>query len=216
MPIIQKIAAMRAGLNIEKTGYDERQGYEFFRAEDVARGVRSAMVEHSVIHQTEILDWHEDNFYDQNGRNRPRITVKGRVTFVDAEDGSTFSTDAIATGSDTGGDKAARKYAVQLFKIAAIDLFTIVEDMGKFDSDGDREAEPVNMDKPAEPTLTAAQKKAAVGEYVKNGTHTADTLNAIGTRIAKELGQDETPKVWMKSDAVLTGLLKALQNGETE
>lgn len=218
MAILEKIQKIRAGLNIEKTGYDERNDYAFFRAEDVARGVRNAMVENGVIHRTEILEFNEDNFYDQNGRNRPRITVKGRVTFIDTEDGSEFWTDAIGTGSDTGGDKAARKYAVQLFKVATIDLFTIVEDMGKFDSDGEKEAEPVNVAAPAERSLNASELKAKIGAIVKDSSnaYTGADVNKIGTRIAKAQGASDKPADWQRLDSVMSEVLKALENGEVE
>jgi len=218
MAILEKIAKIRQGLEIEKTGYDERNEYAYFRAEDVARGVRDAMVENGVVHRTEILEWTEDNKWDQNGRNRPRITVKARVIFIDSEDGSEFPTDVIATGSDTGGDKAARKYAVQAFKIAAIDVFTIVEDMGHFDSDGDKESEPINNTPPAEAPKNVSELSGEIGAIVTDETNpvTGEMVTQIGNRIAKSLGLDEKPREWKKSEAVLAKVLEAIEKGEVE
>lgn len=220
MAILQKIAAIRAGLSIEKTGYDERQDYYYFKAEDVAKGVRSAMVEHGVIHRTEVLEWNEDNFWDQNGRNRPRHTVKAKVVFIDSEDGSEFATEVIATGSDTGGDKGPRKAAVMCFKIAAIDVFTIVEDMGAYDSDGQPEMEPISNEPAKSNQLTATDLSNAIADMVNDPQldHiTGQVVTSVGNRVAIELlGQETKAAVWKKSKDVLEKVLSELENGVVE
>lgn len=217
MAILQKIAAIRADLSIEKTGYDERQDYFYFKAEDVAKGVRSAMVEHGVIHRTEILEWKEDNFWDQSGRNRPRHTVKARVVFIDSEDGSEFATEVIATGSDTGGDKGPRKAAVMCFKVAAIDVFTIVEDMGAYDSDGQPEMEPISSEPAKQQQQTVAELSATVADMVNDPQMdhiTGPVVTEVGNRVAVEiLGQETKAAVWKKNKDVLLKLIAELENG---
>lgn len=218
MTILNKIADIRKGLVIEKTGYDERNDYRYFRSDDVAKAVRDAMVEHGVIHRTSILEWREDNFWDQSGRNRPRVTFRAAVTFTDVEDGSEFTTEAIATGSDTGGDKATRKAAVQAFKIAAIDVFTVVEGLEAFDSDGDKESEPINNSAPAsikDEVMDYTEYVRAASNDPESG-YTGAIIGAIGKRIAIENGVGEKSSEWRKSDLVMRKLVEAMQNGEVE
>lgn len=218
MAITQKILEIQRTLEVEKTGYDERNDFYYFSADDVANAVRAKMNEHGVIHRTTITDLREDNFFDTNGRNRPRVTFQATVTFIDAEDGSEFSTDVVATGSDTGGDKATRKAAVQAFKVACIDLFVITEEMGRFDSDGDKEAEPVA-------TETAAAKKASTAELFNRVTAiindesnpiTGADAGKVGNRIAAELGFEPKGSVWRKEAAVLERVIADLEAGVIE
>lgn len=218
MAILQKILNIQSTLRAEKTGWDERQEYAYWKADDIARSVKEKMNEEGIIHRTSIIEWAEDNKWDQNGRNRPRVTFKAGVTFVDVEDGSEFTTEVVATGADTGGDKATRKAQIQAFKIAIVDLFIITEESEKFDSDGDAESEPINMTPPPPKAATVAELVAKVAEYVKNDDHplTGANVNSMGMRIAKENGVSEEAREWKKSDTVLTLLLQAIENGEVE
>ncbi|AXC36179.1 hypothetical protein SEA_FORK_71 [Microbacterium phage Fork] len=212
--IFGKILHIQQNLTIEKTGYDERQDYHYFRAEDVAVGVRRAMSEQKIIHYTEILETREDNKWDQNGRNRPRVSFTARVHFVDTEDGSSVSTDVVATGSDTGGDKGTRKAQVQAFKIAAVDLFIITEEHDKFDSDGDKESEPINMDEaPQEVRATVQELVAEVAAITKDESNpiTGKDVGEIGAKIAKELGFGIKSTIWKKESAVMERVVAELK-----
>lgn len=218
MAILEKIAKIRDGLVVEKTGYDERSDFKFFRASDVANGVRKAMAEHGVVHSTKIEKWTEDNFWDQNGRNRPRHTAMATVTFKDVDDGSEFPTQVIATGSDTGSDRGPRKLMTQIFKEAAIDVFIVTDEMEKFDSDGDKEAEPINNSAPAsikDEVMDYTEYVRAASNDPESG-YTGAIIGAIGKRIAKENGVDERSSEWRKSDLVMRKLVEAMQNGEVE
>lgn len=212
MAILKKIATIQEELKVEKTGYDERQDYWYYKAEDVAAAVRAKMVQHGVIHRTVIQELNEDNFYDQNGRNRPRVTIRGQVVFIDPDDGSEFVTEAVATGSDTGGDKGTRKAAVQLFKIAVIDLFVIAGEMARADSDGDRETEPVNVSPQVQvdEPRTVSELSAEIGSLIKSGVTDAGVVKAIGTRVSKQLlGDKWTEKFNIRSDARILDIVVA-------
>lgn len=212
--ILKKILAIQSTLAVEKTGYDERQDYQYYRAEDVATAVRNAMSQQGIIHRTEILETREDNKWDQNGRNRPRISFNARVIFVDTEDGSEFATEVVATGSDTGGDKGTRKAQVQAFKIAAVDVFIITEEQGRFDSDGDKESEPINVNEtPQEIKATIQELVSEVAAITKDESNPVDgkAVGEIGARIAGELGIGTKSVVWKKDARVMEPLLEEVR-----
>jgi len=220
--IQKKILAIQGNLVVQKTGYDERNDYWYYKAEDVATAVRSAMTELGVIHRVEILDVIDGNRVDGQGRERARITIHCNVIFIDTEDGSEFPVQVVGTGSDIGGDKHARKAAVQAFKIAAVETFIITEEHDKFDSDGDAEAEPeaVASDAVKEKVLTTKELNARVGEIVKDESNPIDgkMVGSIGNRLAKEQGIEEKSVTWKKESSVMAPLVaeleKILKTGE--
>ena len=225
MGIAAKILDIQRTLDIEKTGYDERQGYAYFTGEDVARSVRKEMNRVGVIHRTQIFDLEHESYWDAGGRNRLRATYRAVVTFIDPEDGSEFSTEVIATGSDVGGDKGPRKAQVQAFKIAALDLFVATEG-NNYDSDGAPEQEPVNVSK-AEQKVNDSARVAELSEAIKEIVNdkgnpiVSENVNAVGRRIAKEVGLDipDGPlgsRIWRNDANVLEKVVQALKNGEAE
>lgn len=225
MAILNKMQAIRDNLVIEKTGYDDRNDYYYFKADDIAKGVRGMMMEYGVIHRSRILSHAVENIVDKQGRVRPAASGVVEITFVDTEDGSTFSTEALGSGSDVGGDKATRKLAVQAFKIACIDLFTIVEGMDSMDSDNYAAAPSLNEgaeDEPKEPVAPAADGKAL-------GARLTDLINdpgfpsingdaamAVGRNVAKEIlgAVPARDSVWKKDPRVLEVLIERLLKGE--
>lgn len=213
--IYGKILKIQQTLEVEKNGYDERQDFYYYKADDVAKAMRKSMNEHGVIHRTEIHETREDNKWDQNGRNRPRISVTGSIIFIDPDDGSEFRTDVVATGSDTGGDKAPRKLHVQMFKVAAVDIFKVTDEFAAFDSDGDKESEPINMNQapPAEKAKTLNELVARVSEITKDESNAVDgkQVGAIGNKIAKELGFEQKSAVWRKQDSVMVRVVAELE-----
>lgn len=102
MAILDKIKTIRDTLVIEKTGYDERNDYYYWKADDVAAAVRKEMNKVGVIHRVETLDVLDGNRVDAQGRDRSRITLHNRVVFIDPDDGSEYAVDAVGTGSDIG------------------------------------------------------------------------------------------------------------------
>lgn len=218
MAILQKIFNIQKNLHVEKTGWDERQEYAYWKADDIARAVKDQMNTEGVIHRSTVLEWSEDNKWDQNGRNRPRISERVAVTFVDIEDGSEFTTEVVATGSDTGGDKSTRKSAVQAFKIAIVDLFVITEDAEAFDSDGAKESEPINVSAAAPEATTIASITNEIGDRVrdKDDALTGAMVTAVTKRIASELKKPGNQTDWKNDIQVMTGVIEALRKGAVE
>jgi hypothetical protein len=223
--IHEKIQGIRESLVIEKTGYDERDEYYYFKADDVANGVRKAMIEHGVVHRTVIQSYEQDNHWDTNGRNRPRITALATVSFIDIEDNSFLDTQVVATGSDVGGDKAPRKMMVQIFKEAAIDVFTISEGMQSMDSDAFAEAEPdvaevTKEDQAEAKKLDSKALGARVTEMINDPEleHVdSEMIIKVGRRVSKGLlGETPGDRVWRKDARVLEAVIKAIENGEVE
>jgi len=215
--ILGKIHAIQESLDVNKTGYDERNEYAYFKADDIARDVKGLMNRFKVIHRTSIAseDIHDGTTIDKQGRERSRLTSKATVTFVDIEDGSEFSTDVLATGSDIGGDKATRKFQVQVFKIAAVDTFVVVEDIAGFDGDKYEES-PADVAKPGEETAekskTLKEWDADVRALVAAEDNAIDgaLVGKTGTEIAKKLGVGEKSTVWRKDIRVMEQLATEL------
>lgn len=228
MAILEKILEIKKSLSIEKTGYDTQNDYHYFRADDVAAGVRKSMNEHGVIHRTRILSLDIDNHWDKQGRNRPRVTSHIEVTFIDPEDGSEMATEVVATGGDIGGDKAPRKMMVQAFKEACIDVFTVAEGMQGMDSDSYAPAEadvPAEVEEVEKPELQAKVSTKELGARVKEiledddnfGHVNGEIVNKVGQRLADSiLGSGARPTAWRKDREVLEALIEALEKGEVE
>ena len=223
--IHQKIAAMKAELVVQKTGYDENNDYTYFKADDVARDVHALMTEYNVVSRTTIDNdgLNIDNYWDKQGRNRPRVTAICTVSFIDADGSGFMDTQVVATGSDIGGDKATRKLMVQAFKEAAIDVFGVTEGMQAMDSDGYAEAEPdvAKEDDPELPEVPVTDSKALglrVKEMIEDPAleHIdADMVVKLGREVAKEvLGEVPGDRVWRKDARVLEPLVKSLENGD--
>lgn len=223
--IHQKIAAMKAELVVQKTGYDENNDYTYFKADDVARDVHALMTEYNVVSRTTIDNdgLNIDNYWDKQGRNRPRVTAICTVSFIDADGSGFMDTQVVATGSDIGGDKATRKLMVQAFKEAAIDVFGVTEGMQAMDSDGYAEAEPdvAKEDDPELPEVPVTDSKVLglrVKEMIEDPAleHIdADMVVKLGREVAKEvLGEVPGDRVWRKDARVLEPLVKRLENGD--
>lgn len=212
--IHKKILEIRRNLAVEKTGYDERNDYHYFKADDIASAVRQGMNDHGVIHRVQLLDVNDGNRVDSQGRERARTTTTSRVIFIDVEDGSEFEHDVVSSGSDIGGDKHTRKAAVQAFKIAAIDIFMVVEGLDKFDSDGDKEAEPEAIPTAKEEaSRTTRELNAVIAQVTKDDAHpvTGAMVKALGDRIAEREKIAQDSKVWRKESKVMEPLVNTIE-----
>lgn len=227
--ILKKMLQIQQDLQVEKTGWDERNEYAYWRADDVAAAVRAIMNVVGVIHRVELLKVSDKSRVDAQGRERRRLTTTSRIVFIDPEDGSEFPHEVVATGSDIGGDKDTRKVAVQAFKIAAVDLFMVAEGMEKLDSDGEQEAEPeepvVAESKAAAASRSLRELDKVIGGFVKDPENpiTAPVLKALADEIAEQHGVEKDSKVWRKDARVMEPLaetlelaLDALANGYAE
>lgn len=217
--ILKKILEIQRNLVVTKTGYDERQDFWYWKADDVAAAVRKQMNEVGVIHRAELVEVNDAARVDSNGRERRRLTTTSRIVFIDPEDGSEFTHEVVATGSDVGGDKDTRKVAIQAFKIAAVDIFVVAEGMERLDSDGDPEAEPEDMTKAAEPVDDGTDKRTVreLGEVVKKVTHdgendiSGDTVRDAGAALAGRVGLSTVSTVWRKESKVMLPLVQAIE-----
>lgn len=217
MGINAKILSIQQEVNVEKTGFDERQEYYYFKADDVLNAIRKQLNAKGIVTRSRILRWEQENFYDTNGRGRPRTTAEVEVVYVDAESGEEFVTSALATGSDVGGDKGPRKLATQAKKISLLDTFLIGENSDRFDSDNDPEQPAVNMTEPVDPSAGLNDLTAKVGEMIRDESPVdGPMVNAVGTRLAAELGVSGDQKEWKRDVRVMAALVKALENGEAE
>ena len=217
MGINAKILSIQQEVNVEKTGFDERQEYYYFKADDVLNAVRKQLNAKGIVTRSRILRWEQENFYDTNGRGRPRTTAEVEVVYVDAESGEEFVTSALATGSDVGGDKGPRKLATQAKKISLLDTFLIGENSDRFDSDSDPEQPAVNMTEPVDPSAGLNDLTAKVGEMIRDESPVdGPMVNAVGTRLAADLGVSGDQKEWKRDVRVMAALVKALENGEAE
>lgn len=219
MSIHKKILEIQSTIEVPKSGYNDRQDFYYFAADDVLNAVRNELSKHKIIIRQSIKEWHAESFYDSQGRYRPSVNALGSVTFIDTEDDTEYTVDVIVSGSDTGSDKSPRKAQTQLIKIAFLNTFLISES-NAFDSDGSPELEPVNV-KPVQEKIEAAASvadlTAEIGELVKSGTIEASTVNKVGQRISdKVLGEGVSATAWRKDARVLQELAQALKNGEVE
>ena len=220
MSIHKKILEIQSTIEVQKTGYDERHGYSYYKAEDTLNAVRNELSRRGIIVRPRVKEWLHEGFYDSNGRYRPRVASVAEFTFIDTDDDSEFTVEVFGEGTDTGSDKGSRKAWTQMQKIAFLQTFLISEDNESYDSDGKPEMEPVNV-KPVEEKIEAAASvadlTAQIGELVKSGTIEASVVNKVGQRISdKVLGEGVSATAWRKDARVLQELAKALKNGEVE
>lgn len=228
MPINQKILTIQQRVEIEKTGYNDKHEFSYYKEEDVLMGVKALMNELGVIVRKKMLRYEHNAFYDNNGRYRPRANADVEFTFIDVEDGTEFVVSVSAEGSGTGDDVSSRKLATQARKIALLDTFLITEENPRFDGDSQGEQEPVNNSVPApEPEVGPSlnELQAEIGKFVNGyededgkhpATHTGAQVNALGKRHAAELKVSDDQKVWRKDINVLAAVVQSLHKGEME
>ena len=222
MPILEKIHNIQNTLEVEKTGYNERHEFAFYKEEDVLNAVKAKMNELGVIVKGSSVRYEHIAFYDSNGRYRPRANGDIEFTFIDIEDGSEYSMVVNCEGSATGDDVSTRKMWTQARKIALLTAFSITEDNPKFDGDAQGEQEPVNNaskpDEQPEVGPSANELVGEIGQFVngENAAYTGQQVNALGTKFAEKLNVSTDPKVWRKDVNVLHEVVKALRAGEVE
>ena len=229
--ILKKMLQIQQDITVEKTGWDDRNEYAYWKADDVAAAVRKIMNTVGVIHRVELINVDDASRVDSQGRERRRLTTTSKIIFIDPEDGSEFPHEVVATGSDIGGDKDTRKAAVQAFKIATMDLFIIVEGLESFDNDHEGEADPGVTTKATPETKKAEQARGLreldklVGGFIKDPENpiTGPILKALADEIAAEHGVEQDSKVWRKDARVLEPIaatleqaLEALKSGTAE
>lgn len=216
--IYKKMLQIQKDIHVEKTGWDERNEYAYWRADDIALATRNIMNDVGVIHRVELLNVDDSSRVDAQGRERRRITTTSKIIFIDPEDGSEFPHEVVATGSDIGGDKDTRKAAVQAFKIAAVDLFMVAEGMEYMDTDGSAEAEPEDVTAVTETKKAGAARAVReldkiIGSFIKDEANpvTGPILKTLADEIAAEFGVEQDSKVWRKDPRVMEPIVETLE-----
>lgn len=216
--ILKKMLQIQQDIEVEKTGWDDRNEYAYWKADDVAAAVRKIMNKVGVIHRVELINVDDASRVDGQGRERRRLTTTSKVIFIDPDDASEFPHEVVATGSDIGGDKDTRKAAVQAFKIAAVDIFIIAEGMQTMDADDAEEAEPEDVSVVAESKVAAASRSLReldklVGGFIKDEANpvTAQILKALADEIAEEHGVEKDSKIWRKDARVMEPIAEILE-----
>lgn len=230
--ILKKIAAIQEELGrVAKQGYDDRNDYNYFTAEDIVFAVSELMIKHGVINRVIIVQSEQGDFYDKSGRGRPRTSAVGRVDFIDIEDGSSFSTEVVATGSDIGGDKGPRKVHTMIKKIAFIDVFNIVDNDRAKDADDLPEQPGINNDEdtasapavegqapektpPREISVLAAEIGKIVNDK-ERPEYGGPEVKALGDMHSKSLGNPDGFDWRKNSPETLELILKSIKAGES-
>ena len=60
MGINAKILSIQQEVNVEKTGFDERQEYYYFKADDVLDAVRKQLNAKGIVTRSRILRWEQE------------------------------------------------------------------------------------------------------------------------------------------------------------
>lgn len=232
--ILKKIAAIQEELGrVAKQGYDDRNDYNYFTAEDIVFAVSELMIKHGVINRVIIVQSEQGDFYDKSGRGRPRTSAVGRVDFIDIEDGSSFSTEVVATGSDIGGDKGPRKVHTMIKKIAFIDVFNIVDNDRAKDADDLPEQPGINNDEGGDdnggapfdgdgldklPPREISVLAAEIGKIVNDKErpeYGGPEVKALGDMHSKSLGNPDGFDWRKNSPETLELILKSIEAGES-
>jgi hypothetical protein len=133
------VAVMKAVDAVEKSGKNEKQGYKYVKATDVAREVRNALIQNGIafgysIEKTE--RWTQPTI---SGGSLNFIEMWGNVTFADMDSDETATYQAVGWGMDSG-DKAPYKAMTGLLKYALRMNFMIPDELDPENDSADSHA----------------------------------------------------------------------------
>lgn len=128
---------MAAVDHVEKRGKNSAQGYSYVKAADVARAVRTGLIEHEIAVTVKILD---KRFYTVPKRDGVMQATDLHVayTFHDSKTGETLTAEGFGSGADSG-DKASAKAQTAAMKYLLRTTFLIPDES---DPEADEETEP--------------------------------------------------------------------------
>ena len=148
-----KLAEVMATIDhVEKRGRNEFQNYDYVKAADIARAVRTELAKRGVIMLQSIVD---KRFYEVPAREgvMQATDLHIQFTFYDGETGEKLTTDGYGSGTDKG-DKASYKAQTGALKYALRHAFLIPDE-----SDPEADA---SVDKATEES-TPLRRAPAVG-----------------------------------------------------
>lgn len=136
------VAAMKAIDAVEKRGHNEKQGYAYVKATDVAKTVRAVLVEQGVAFSYSTLGTERWEKQTASGGTLFFVELAIQVTFTDQESGEQTVVNGIGWGMDSG-DKAiykamtgALKYVLRMNYLIPDELDPENDSHGKAEEEG--------------------------------------------------------------------------------
>jgi ERF superfamily len=184
------VAVMKAVDAVEKSGKNEKQGYRYVKATDVAREVRNALIQNGIafgysIEKTE--RWTQPTI---SGGTLNFIEMWGNVTFADMEADETVTYQGVGWGMDSG-DKAPYKAMTGLLKYVLRMNFMIPDEL---DPENDS-AEPRAANGSGKEIIRKSEKSqigiAANGEPIwdENGDPVVERLTLLTQQLQASINQ---------------------------
>jgi hypothetical protein len=125
-PLLAKLHRVAEAItNIEKSGYNKFQKYDFVQAVDVVRTVRELLFKERVVVVPAAGNARHHEFQAQKGGASFLTTVDLGYRFMDVDTGVMIEVPWVGVGSDTGGDKGIYKAYTGGLKYALLNLFLI-------------------------------------------------------------------------------------------
>ncbi len=130
------VAAMGEIDAVEKRGKNEKQGYAYVKATDVASTVRAVLVKHGVAFDYTCGDTERWEKTTNSGGTLFFVELKIAVTFTDMETGDSKSVQGVGWGMDSG-DKAIYKAMTGALKYAMRMNFLIPDELDPENDSGE-------------------------------------------------------------------------------
>lgn len=134
------VLAVKAIDAVEKRGKNEKQGYAYVRATDVASTVREVLAEQGIAFTYDCIDTERWEKVTNSGGTLFFVQLKIAVTFTEQDSGDSVTVGAIGWGMDSG-DKAIYKAMTGALKYALRMNFLIPDELDP-ENDSDHPTEP--------------------------------------------------------------------------
>ena len=178
-------------------------GKPYQTAEDISNEVKSQLVKNNVIveAQEDVAQVESPDYGDK--KMRFMITIQGTYRLVHIEDGSSITIKGVGQGMGTGVATAAAVAGTFALKSALLRTFLISDDSVEREGNTEQAAPKQSSAQQAaasasKPVAKAPAPKAAdkeqeaaharIRQLVTDGTYDAANVNALQTKLVKELG----------------------------
>ena len=103
MTLAGKLAEVTAAIsNIPKTGRNTAQNYDYVTDADVSNTIRNELCKRGVATVTGVHTIETTQFVTAKGSPQNLVTVKGQISFIDAETSETLVAEGVGQGADSG------------------------------------------------------------------------------------------------------------------